>query len=603
MAINRIVVSDSSLCSDVTSPDVCYTSAQTAITDALAATTSDSIEIRPGTYPVSNISITKSISIQGVETARTFLTGNGSTMITVSGVTNLMTISRLTFINAAVGIQVNSGSSLNIKNNIFEVGGSSTAIQVSDNASSPLIMNNIFYQTGTAISSTSQNNLSIVNNIFSGNSFAISANVALAGILNNLFFGNTTIGPNIMFTSSDPAYLGNIKDSDPLFVNPTDTDITKRDFHLKYDASNTNPCKDTGNTTAGNDSIDSSTADIGAYGGSTSDTIPFPVSGLTVTATTDNSITVSWSQNNCYLVTGYNVYYDSDQSGSPYDGSDSNDASANPLPSPINAGNVTTYKIDNLDPSATAPGTPTNLTSEPASAKLTLRWDAVNGATGYNVYSDPGTCSVACSQPTTKKAAVNINYYVLDGLLNPNPNPNCYCVTVSAYAQATYYIAVKAYYVATDSSKESLAFSNEETPGIGPVQEGTTFSPPLNDFPEPITPYPNLPNKGCFIATAAYGYYSAPQVQALREFRDKYLMTNAPGRAFVRWYYTYGPVAAQFINEHPGLKPAVRVALLPAVGGAMFMTRTSALAKTILLVLSVLLALYASLRAMKTRGA
>lgn len=31
----------------------------------------------------------------------------------------------------------------------------------------------------------------------------------------------------------------------------------------------------------------------------------------------------------------------------------------------------------------------------------------------------------------------------------------------------------------------------------------------------------------------AYSSYLDPHVQALREFRDKRLMTNAPGRAFV----------------------------------------------------------------------
>jgi uncharacterized membrane protein YccC len=67
---------------------------------------------------------------------------------------------------------------------------------------------------------------------------------------------------------------------------------------------------------------------------------------------------------------------------------------------------------------------------------------------------------------------------------------------------------------------------------------------------------------------------------------------NAPGRAFVQWYYRNGPIAAQFINNHPGFKPTVRMALMPAVGGAMFMTRTSMIAKTLTLFMFVLFVTY-----------
>ena len=101
---------------------------------------------------------------------------------------------------------------------------------------------------------------------------------------------------------------------------------------------------------------------------------------------------------------------------------------------------------------------------------------------------------------------------------------------------------------------------------------------------------PNLPNKGCFIATAAYGYYDAPQVQALRNFRDRYLETNSAGRAFVRWYYEYGPIGAAALNEHPWLKPAVRTALMPAIGGAFFLTRTSTATQLFVLLLFCLMA-------------
>jgi hypothetical protein len=128
-----------------------------------------------------------------------------------------------------------------------------------------------------------------------------------------------------------------------------------------------------------------------------------------------------------------------------------------------------------------------------------------------------------------------------------------------------------------------------------------TASNVIHDFPESITAYPDLPKRtGCFIATAAYGYYSAPQVMALREFRDRYLLTNALGRAFVRWYYAYGPLGAEYMNSHPWLKPVMRAALMPAIGGALFMTKTSALTKTfVIAVFAGLLILCLALKARK----
>ena len=69
----------------------------------------------------------------------------------------------------------------------------------------------------------------------------------------------------------------------------------------------------------------------------------------------------------------------------------------------------------------------------------------------------------------------------------------------------------------------------------------------------------------CFIATAAYGSPMAEEIGVLREFRDKYMLTNPVGQVLVGLYYRNSPPVAQFITEHQSLKPLVRGALLPAV--------------------------------------
>jgi len=83
----------------------------------------------------------------------------------------------------------------------------------------------------------------------------------------------------------------------------------------------------------------------------------------------------------------------------------------------------------------------------------------------------------------------------------------------------------------------------------------------------------------CFIATAAYGSYLAPEVQILRDFRDKWLISdlrfeildlrfeipNKLGRAFVGFYYRVSPPFAHFISEHEYLKAPTRWLLTPVV--------------------------------------
>jgi len=65
----------------------------------------------------------------------------------------------------------------------------------------------------------------------------------------------------------------------------------------------------------------------------------------------------------------------------------------------------------------------------------------------------------------------------------------------------------------------------------------------------------------CFIATAAYGDIDAPEVEQLRRFRDRSLMTNPFGRGFVKVYYRVSPPFARMIARRPSWRMAARKVL------------------------------------------
>jgi Leucine-rich repeat (LRR) protein len=106
----------------------------------------------------------------------------------------------------------------------------------------------------------------------------------------------------------------------------------------------------------------------------------------------------------------------------------------------------------------------------------------------------------------------------------------------------------------------------------------------------------------CFIATAAYGTPMAEEIEILREFRDEYLLTNPLGQALVDLYYRVSPPMAEFITEHPALKPIVRAGLVPAVAISAIAVNTTPAEKITILGLLVLVLAALAVWATRRRG-
>jgi len=166
-------------------------------------------------------------------------------------------------------------------------------------------------------------------------------------------------------------------------------------------------------------------------------------------------------------------------------------------------------------------------TPEVCAAEVTLAWDPnpEPAVEGYRVYYGKAS-----------------GYYT--DVLDVGNRTDC--VIPGLDAGATYYFACTAYSAAGDESNFSgeIVYAAEETSSSS---SGSSAS------------------AKCFIATAAWGSWLAPEVATLRGFRDRHLLTNGPGQAFVEWYYRVSPPVAAFIVEHESLKTVVRWGLTPVV--------------------------------------
>lgn len=104
-----------------------------------------------------------------------------------------------------------------------------------------------------------------------------------------------------------------------------------------------------------------------------------------------------------------------------------------------------------------------------------------------------------------------------------------------------------------------------DLPGGGVDEPSDNWELPVIDE-EPVLPPPDdgqddHAGGSCFVATAAYGDPSHPDVVALRAFRDLHLVRFKTGRRFIRFYWVVGPKLARITTPTNCLGKAARFLL------------------------------------------
>ncbi len=92
----------------------------------------------------------------------------------------------------------------------------------------------------------------------------------------------------------------------------------------------------------------------------------------------------------------------------------------------------------------------------------------------------------------------------------------------------------------------------------------------ISQFRQSKSSSEHVTERGCFIATAAYGTFLDPHVSTLRKFRDRYLEPYSWGRGLMNFYYSNSPPIAAVIRQHEFLRLIVRMLLVPVVFTAAY---------------------------------
>lgn len=171
---------------------------------------------------------------------------------------------------------------------------------------------------------------------------------------------------------------------------------------------------------------------------------------------------------------------------------------------------------------------------------------------------------LAVSSPVTGPVTLNSNRIImqtdasaeLDSATIPGYtlDSNTISVILSFLAKNQKIAAIKVFRDATNAdlkeSKDAIDNLDSRHPHLTASTDNSTPKSRAKD--------PSVKVSKCYIATAVYGSYDAPQVLVLRRFRDEVLSKSLPGRAFVRTYYAVSPPVARRLENAGRVNRIVR---------------------------------------------
>ena len=216
-------------------------------------------------------------------------------------------------------------------------------------------------------------------------------------------------------------------------------------------------------------------------------------------------------------------------------------------------------------------GTSVTLTAVPHDGNAFTVWSGACSGTGI-------TCTVTMSaaRNVTAKFTLNSGQYILSvfksgtgsGTVTSSPSG----ISCGSDCSNTYTAGTSVTLTAAPDSGYSFTGWSGACSGIGPcylsmnaAEDVTaTFTSAPTPAPTPAEVKKTSGNM-CFIATAAYGSSLHPDVQLLRDFRDRHLLSNTMGRIFVEFYYQVSPPLANIIRQNEILRIIIRTMLAPII--------------------------------------